>query len=443
MQIAKLENIDEFQKVFELIEIEGKNLFITGKAGTGKSTFLNYLRKNTEKNYAVLAPTGVAALNVRGQTIHSFFKFKPQLLNLSQIKVVGKNDLYKKLDLLIIDEISMVRADLFDAIEKFLSLNGKKPGTPFGGVQICVIGDLFQLPPVVTYNERDIYNQRYESPFFFAAKTFSSANFRIYELEKIYRQHNLDFINALNNIRIGKVSNEVLAQINSRYIGDNDNNLKSSNPGSIVITANNILAESVNKNELEKLNKESFVFSADIKGDFAPKDDKLPAPKELQLKLGAQVMFVRNDPKKRWVNGTIGVISYLSPRCIEVRIQSGNKEKFYEVEKELWENVVYNYDETQDKIAEKITGSYRQFPLVHAWAITIHKSQGKTLDNIIIDLGSGAFASGQVYVALSRCPSLEGITLRQKIKFSDIRSDFKVSQFYQQYKSKISYTAIS
>jgi len=425
--------------LFEAIEHEGKNVFVTGRAGTGKSTFLMALKQRTRKHYAVLAPTGVAALHVKGQTIHSFFKFRPRLMDMQQVKLVPLKErkLYQKLELLIIDEISMVRADVFDAIEQFLYLNGPVPGTPFGGVQICVIGDLFQLPPVVGAQEREVYFQRYRSVFFFSAPAFELAHFDMIELTTVYRQLNRSCVDLLNRVREGEASVTLLSNLNQKMFRIKHQEALLPDEEAIVLTTTNNLADRINHVRLEQLSGMTYSYIATISGDFLDMGDKLPAPQELRLKAGAQVMFTRNDVKNglspRWVNGTVGIVTALDEKTIEVAVMHNAYRKYHLVEKEEWENIRYGYDQEKDTIEEKTVGTYCQYPLIHAWAITIHKSQGKTLDRMTLDLGHGAFAPGQLYVALSRCRSLEDITLCRPIKSGDVRCDPTVVRFYRQW----------
>jgi ATP-dependent DNA helicase PIF1 len=431
----KLENIDfspEFSKAFEILNNSSDNLFITGKAGTGKSTFLEYFRQNTKKRVAVVAPTGVAALNVRGQTIHSFFKFRPQFFDKTSIKVKKDRKVYAKLDMIIIDEISMVRADLFAAIEHFLRLNGPKQGQPFGGVQICVIGDLFQLPPIISYNEREVYYSHYHTPFFFGCEAFDMANFHLLEFEKIHRQSEKDFIEVLNKIRIGDVSQETLTFINKRhsYIPQ-----ESGNKSQVILTTTNQIAEQINQEKLTAIKSEEFKFTAKMSKNFAVNENRLPAPKELRLKIGAQVMFTKNDQKRRWVNGTIGTVTYLSKDDITVTVSKEERSYNYNVPKEQWETIKYNFDAIENKIKEEIVGEFIQYPLMPAWAVTIHKSQGKTLDHVVIDLGAGAFASGQLYVALSRCRTFDNIILKKPVQANDIKCNNNVIEFTREYKA--------
>jgi len=410
----------EFASAFELLEKTKTNVFLTGKAGTGKSTFLHYFRENTAKKIAVLAPTGVAALNVSGQTIHSFFRLKPAFVNVGELKPI-RNRVLKELDLLIIDEISMVRADIFDGIDHSLRL-ARKNQKPFGGVQICVIGDLFQLPPVVTGEEKAIFSEHYSSPFFFCAKAYSEAEFKTIQFSTIHRQNDAEFIHILNSIRAGACGAGELKTLNSRHLPK-----ATPAPNTLVLTSTNALAENINSEKLAKLHTPAKIYEGDLKGEFGMKGGRLPAPEQLALKVGAQVMFVKNDPEGRWVNGTIGIVEKLEDEIITVRVG----DVVHEVEPEKWKNIGYEFSEAEEKIVEKTLGSYAQFPLMLAWSITIHKSQGKTLERVIIDLGRGAFAAGQLYVALSRCKTLSGIALKQPVTNADIRCDTQVLEFMQ------------
>jgi ATP-dependent exoDNAse (exonuclease V) alpha subunit len=429
--IDEIELTEEFQRAFNILEGSRDNLFVTGRAGTGKSTFLEYFRQNTKKNIAVVAPTGVAALNVRGQTIHSFFKFKPRLMTRDKIHRKGNRKVYENLDLLIIDEISMVRADVFDAIEYFLRLNGPNPGENFGGVQICVIGDLYQLSPIVSQHEKDFYFNLYRTPFFFGSEAFDLANFGVVELWKIFRQKEAAFIEALNKIRSGEADSDVIDFINQRagvQILDND--------PSIILTTTNRIADVTNSEKLAQIKSLERLYMGKANGDFELKMDKLPAPMELKLKHGAQVMFTRNyqgGKVKKWVNGTIGIIKELGKDEIIVTVSEDGYKKDFKVKKEMWESVKYSYDEDKGAIEEEIIGEYKQFPLMPAWAITIHKSQGKTLEKVVIDLGYGAFAPGQLYVALSRCRTFSRIFLKKRINLRDVKFDNNVAEFTREF----------
>jgi len=413
----------EFERAFEMLERSSQNIFLTGRAGTGKSTFLDYFRKHTKKQIAVVAPTGVAALNVGGQTIHSFFKLPPKYIDLQDPSIIQKSRsrLYQKLEVLVIDEISMVRADIFQGIDAFLRLNGPKKGEPFGGVQLCVIGDLYQLPPIVRRDEQAFFNTRHATPFFFSTESFAQANFTRIEFREIFRQADNRFIELLNRIRQGDTGAEVLAAINARVAP-----LESLPPGALTLTTLNSTADSINEARLAALPGIEYRFQGALEGNFGLSGDRLPAPELLRLKMGAQVMFTRNDHRqKRWVNGTLGTVCGLNSEEISVDIGS----RRVRLETEQWDMLRYAFDPAMGKVVEQSVGSYTQFPLMPAWAVTIHKAQGKTLDRVVIDLGNGAFAPGQLYVALSRCRALERIALRKPATAADIRCDTRVLEF--------------
>ena len=411
---------DEFQKAFDLLESSHNNIFLTGKAGTGKSTFLKYFRTETKKKVVVLAPTGIAAFNVKGQTIHSFFRFPVGFMDPRKTRNISEEevDLYKAIDVLVIDEISMVRADVLDAIESFLRHHGKNPEQPFGGVQICLIGDLYQLPPVLTKEDKETFHKFYEVPYFFGAHGFKREDFHLISLTHIFRQSEQDFIDLLNKMRENLMDESDVQMLNDRAhkkdFVDSDE--------VIALTTTNQVADSMNKTKLEQLETPAFTYHAAVEGKLNMKE-KMPAPIELILKIGAQVMFLKNET--HWVNGTLGKVVKLSAEEIWVELD----EAAYLVSKAEWESIKYEYNEEKDSIDENIIGSYKQFPLQLAWAITIHKSQGKTFDKVVIDLGKGVFTHGQAYVALSRCRTLDGIYLRQPLQLSDMRLDKKVANF--------------
>lgn len=418
----------EFEKAFESLEYTGQNVFITGKAGTGKSTFLDYFRKHTKKNIVVVAPTGVSALNVRGQTIHSFFGLEPRFIDVSAIGKRRNRKTYQQIDLVIIDEISMVRADVMDGIEKVLRINGPQQGTPFGGVQICVIGDLFQLPPVITGEEEEYFNRFYNSPFFFDAHSFDMDDFELVRFNNIFRQEDDDFINTLNRVRVGQKHAEILNFLNERYGVDLEEY-----ESSVTLCSTNKIADELNKSKLKALPGVPYTFKGNLKGDFDKAKGRLPCPERLVLKKNSQVMFVKNDPEKRWVNGTIGQVVELSLKSIEVEIIKNGEPRRFKIEQEKWPSIRYSFDDDEDKLVEEEVGSFSQYPLILAWAITIHKSQGKTLDSAIIDLGRGAFAAGQLYVALSRCRHFDKIALKTPIQARDIKCDARILSFVKAY----------
>jgi ATP-dependent DNA helicase PIF1 len=425
----KIEINDQFGRALDLMEGSGAHVFITGKAGTGKSTLLGHFRSVTKKKVAILAPTGVAALNVEGQTIHSFCGFKPDV-TLDKIKTLRgeRGELFRNLDTVVIDEISMVRADLLDCVEKFLRLNGRRPKEWFGGIQMVFIGDLYQLPPVVTSREKEIFSGRYETPYFFSAKIFNEASFdmEFVELEKIYRQTDKDFIRILNAVRNGSVSEDDFEQLNSKFDPDF---VPPDEEFYIYLTSTNDLAYRRNAERLDRLPGEAFTCRGCLEGDF--ERSSLPTDETLDLKPGAQIMMVNNDRRGRWVNGSIGKVAGFVKRDesddrIAVELKDG---PLVEVEPCVWELFRYAYDKETKKLTTEPTGSFTQYPVKLAWAVTIHKSQGKTFDRVIIDLGRGTFAHGQLYVALSRCASFDGLALRTEIRRAHIRLDFRVIRF--------------
>jgi len=522
---------DESNGVIRLLEDSVQNLFLTGRAGTGKSTLLNYFRDTTKKKVAVVAPTGVAALNVRGQTIHSFFKFKVGVTENSISKI--DSPMYAKLDMIIIDEISMVRADLFDCIEKFMRINGKDPNRMFGGTQILVIGDLLQLPPVVTQFDRHIFESKYESPFFFDSKAFKKASFEMIELTSVFRQSDKKFIGILDRIRIGEAEmddiytvnkncfkgnkamlkglestdepvydllegesgdggvagesfQEILKNVGARHeqrgeekkedkkdmskilqdaglsalmnsglikrgsggSGSSSGDSKFANHLNVANGANglggkgssekpsltvhlvttNALAESINAKKLNELQGDVKKYKGNLKGRFDEKN--VPTPLELTLKVGAQVMTLKNEPSGKWVNGDIGIVEKLMPQSVMVRFEDGRLE---EIISSVWEMIKYDYDDVFQSLDSDVVGEYSQIPLKLAWAVTIHKSQGKTFDHAVIDFGRGAFAHGQAYVALSRVRTLEGITLSTPLTMRDVQIDERVRDFLMGY----------
>lgn len=425
---------EQFVKSLNFMESNTRNVFITGKAGTGKSTLLTHFRKNTQKKIAVLAPTGTAAVNIKGQTIHSFFGFKPDvtLESIKRRKDLGnkKEDIYRTLDAIIIDEISMVRADLLDCIDKFLRLNGKKIDKPFGGLQIIFIGDLYQLPPVVPSKEKLIFNSYYSTPYFFSAHCFEGLEMEFIELDKIYRQSDLKFIQLLNAIRNNSITDTDIEIINERY---NEGFEPDTGDFYIYLTTTNANAALINSQRLSVIKGKEFTFTGRVEGNFAK--EQLPTLIDLKLKLGSQVMMLNNDINGRFINGTIGKIvsidgEYEIPKLI-ILLETGKK---VSVTPYTWES--YNFYLEDTELKSNITGTFTQYPVMLAWAITIHKSQGKTFDKVILDIGNGTFAHGQMYVALSRCTSLAGLVLKKKIFKKYIWMDFNVVKFVTNYQYK-------
>ena len=469
----KIEINPGFRRALDLMEGTDRHVFVTGKAGTGKSTLLEHWRSQTKKRIAVLAPTGVAALNVRGQTIHSFFRFKPDTtpdavrkLAKSRGEAADRAALYRNLDALVIDEVSMVRADLMDCVEKFLRLNGPRPEEWFGGLQMIFIGDLYQLPPVVTSRERDLFagasgpflsarpatpaalhspgrtsglrgasapppassSGRYESPYFFSARIFAEPTFdmEFVELEKVYRQTDAGFIGLLNAIRNRSVDDALMALLNSRLdpaYSPPDGEF------AITLTSTNDLASARNREKLAALPGRARRYEGFIDGEFDR--SSLPTDETLELKPGAQVMLLVNERHGRFVNGTIGRVSEIvkvpdEDDVVVVELPGGEE---VDLSPHTWELFRFRYDAGSDRIDSESVGAFTQYPLRLAWAVTIHKSQGKTFDRVVVDIGRGAFAHGQVYVALSRCTSFEGLVLKTPIRKSHIWMDWRIVRF--------------
>lgn len=431
IQKAKPVEIDfnpEFQSALALMEDTAKNLLITGRAGTGKSTLLNYFRDHSKKKVVILAPTGVAAVNVEGQTIHSFFHFKPSVTpaSIKKKKSAGKEKttIYKKLTTIVIDEVSMVRADLLDCIDKFLRFNGPEEKLPFGGVQMIFIGDLYQLPPVVTSAEREIFKTHYASPYFFSAKVFDQLPLEFLELEKVYRQKDDEFVRLLNTIRNRTVTDDDLAKFNVRC--DPQFEIPS---GSfyLSLTSTNALADAINEKRLAELPGKFWKAGGVIAGDFGK--EYLPTAVDLKLKKGAQIMLLNNDSLGQWINGTIGKIKKFEKDddgedVIVAELDNGDTAR---ITPYTWK--IYRFFLKNEELRSEEVGSFTQYPVRPAFAVTIHKSQGKTFENVVIDVGRGTFAHGQMYVALSRCTTLAGIVLKQLLTKKHIMTDWQVVKF--------------
>jgi len=426
------ENNEIVGKLFEQIENSSESYFITGKAGTGKSTFIQYFASKTKKRVLKLAFTGIAAINVGGQTIHSFFLFplKPMLPEDDEVfrfkSYTKKFKLIQSVEAIIIDEVSMLRADILEAIDYSLRLNGGNPSRPFGGKQILFVGDIFQLPPVVDLNdevEKFLFKEVYKSEYFFDSLAYRRLQPVYFEFQKSYRQESdLEFVRLLDEVRIGKVSEASLTSLNKRYYPRYE---PTREEFVINLAATNLIANTENKKRLLALPYTSFVFEAIITGDF--RQDKYPTSKVLELKKHAQVIFIKNDPNRKYVNGTIAKIDFISQDLLEIRLQDGSVHK---LEKVTWENRKYEYDPIKRRIVSKTIGTFTQYPIKLAWAITVHKSQGLSFDKVVIDMGNGAFVNGQMYTALSRCRSLNGLALKQKITQTDLVMDQRVLNFY-------------
>ena len=444
MNTVNLDNIDldnvEFQNAWNLIRNTRRSVFLTGKAGTGKSTFLKYICANTSKEHVVLAPTGIAAVNVGGQTLHSFFKipfkpllpddpdFSPRRIRKTLRYSAQKVKLIKKLQLIIIDEISMVRCDIIDFIDKVLRIYSGNMREPFGGKQLLFVGDIFQLEPVITRDMRDILRRYYQQFFFFNARVFNSLGLIPIELRKIYRQTDSSFIAMLDRVRVSHASNNDLQLLNSRC------NLDYKEPDNglvMTLATRRDTVDSINDAHMQALDTPEYVFVGEVTDVFP--DNDLPTNKELVIKKGAQVIFIRNDKENRWVNGTLGMVSRVDKTGIEVELENGDG---YVLEQEIWENVQYSYDEKEKKVIENVVGTFKQYPIKPAWALTVHKSQGLTFNNIVIDFAGGAFSSGQTYVALSRCTSLEGITLLKPLSQRDIIVNTAIVDFSRQFNNQ-------
>lgn len=430
----------QFQDAIKAIETTDNHVFITGRAGVGKSTFLTYFCRNTLIKPVVLAPTGVAALNINGQTIHRFFNF---YIDVTIEKVRAKDTaprdskIYRRLSTIIIDEVSMLRADLLDCIDTFLRLYGPKRTQPFGGVQMVFVGDLYQLPPVVGKNEKDIFRNHYDTPYFFSAKALRHLPLDVLELETVYRQKDPHFVRILDAIRNNSINDAEIKTLNARYDSStclsarleqySVNKLKDKKL-TINLTTTNKKADRINEMYLQTIKEETHGNHAVISGDFTK--EYYPTTVYLQYKIGAQIMLLNNDHKKRWVNGSIGIIEdiKLDKQGEEyIRIFLTDTHKTVSVYPFAWE--IYKFSVQSETIVSEPAGSFTQYPFRLAWAITIHKSQGKTFDSIVIDISEGSFVSGQIYVALSRCKSLEGIRLMAPIKKYHIFTDRRLQQF--------------
>jgi hypothetical protein len=425
----------QLQAAFDAVGAGRQIVFVTGGAGTGKSTFIRELRARfPEKQSIVLAPTGVAALNAGGQTIHSFCHLPLRPVMPDDIRKAKEPDVIEALQLLIIDEISMVRADVLDGVDAFLRVN-RKSALPFGGVQMVLVGDLFQLPPVVTPRDADLITQRYTSPHFFAAHCLKGQKFFPVELEIVYRQKDASFAALLACIRDGAGTLDAIRRLNESCVG------RALTGQHLILVPTRKAAAEENDARLAALPGEPATNDAVCTGTFAAApDDRLPAPKTLVLKPGTQVMFVRNDSERRWVNGTIGVVESLTRDRVSVRLDDGD---LHDVERIEWEDIQYALDEEKKKIVEEVAGTYVQFPLMPAWAVTIHKAQGLTLASVLVDLARGAFAEGQVYVALSRCQTMEGLSLRRPVRTSEVRCSEAAREFYEKIRARARRAAAS
>jgi ATP-dependent exoDNAse (exonuclease V) alpha subunit len=408
----------EQQAVFDAIETTREHIFVTGRAGTGKSTLLNHLAWNTSKQVVICAPTGVAALNVGGQTIHSLFRLPIGVI--ADHEIEQSNELRKLLgtiDTIVIDEVSMVNADLMDAIDRSLRQARQRPREPFGGAQVVLFGDPYQLAPVPgDADERAYFTDQYRSMWFFDAKVWSIADLVIYELATIHRQHEAEFKYMLNAVRHGRVTAEIAAKLNETGARP------APTDGTITLATTNVTVSRINATQLAKLPGRSLTARAEVSGEFGGR--AYPADEALELKVGAQVMFLRNDGDQRWVNGSIGVVTKIDS-TVWVDVDG----EVFQVQPMVWEKYRYSYSALTKSLKKDIVAEFTQFPLRLAWAVTIHKSQGKTYERAIVDLGQRSFAPGQTYVALSRISQLDGLYLSRPLRPSDIIVDENVLRF--------------
>lgn len=441
IDIEKIDlNNQELQNALQLVQFTHRSLFLTGKAGTGKSTFLHYIAQTTKKKYVILAPTGIAAINVGGATLHSFFKlpFHPLLPNdrrysTQQLRNTLKYNsekikLIRELELIIIDEISMVRADIIDFIDKILRVYSHNMRIPFGGKQLLLVGDVYQLEPVLKEEDWQLLRPYYPSKFFFDAHVFRTFQLVCIELQKVYRQRDDKFISILDHIRTSTITTTDLSLLNQQ-VGQHQP--MDAHQLSITLSTRRDTVDYINSLHLSKLPGDATILHGSIDGEYP--ENNLPTPIELEVKTGAQILFIKNDREKRWVNGTLGTIIGIGDEedgKIYVRTEQGED---VDVEQEVWNNVRYTYNQKEQKVEEEILGSFQQFPLRLAWAITIHKSQGLTFNQVKIDLSGGVFAGGQTYVALSRCRSLKGIALQEPVKREDIYVNQEVVKFSKTY----------
>ncbi len=434
-QPEEIEATDEFKLALELIREDQPFVLVMGQAGTGKTTFIRWLHTQLKGNVIVVAPTGLAALTAGGQTIHSFFGFPPRPIEPEDIKRRRNHAIYEHMNYLVIDEISMVSCEILDAIDQFLRLNRRNPSKPFGGVQVVALGDLYQLPPVVTPDHRRRLAENYESFYFFGAHCLGEVVPAAVELTKPFRQKDLPFLELLRSIREDRGTEQAIGELNAKCF---DSEFDDASWLMVVPTRNR--AEAINAARLAELPGEAREYVGSITGRFLNSNanaaepnpeaayNQLPAPYRLELKPGARVIFTKNDSGRRWVNGTMGTVRNVETTSVAVEIDD-QKDMIVEVSRVRWTKDKYELDHDSGKIVLKEVGAFEQLPLAPAWAITIHKVQGQTLSRLVVDLDTGAFAAGQTYVAISRCRSMEGLRLKRRIATSDVRCEPEIKAF--------------
>jgi ATP-dependent DNA helicase PIF1 len=415
-------------RAFELLNGPAAAIMILGGAGTGKTTFLYALQKDRRKKQVFLAPTGVAALHLGGQTLHSFFGIPPRIINHDEIRIRARQrKLFRSIERMVIDEISMVRADLLDVVDRTLRISRERD-VPFGGVQVVLVGDFFQLPPVVPAAEEDMLDRLgYSGPYSFDAKVLKNTVIDRVPFVKVHRQTDSVFVECLHRLRRGVRVSEALTTINDACVRPHRPNTVP-----VILTPTNARADAYNYEGLARLHSAERVYVGVAAGTFGMESDRLPVPETLGLKIGARVMAVRNDPGKRWVNGSVGTVTGLAPDRVSVRLDTGSN---VEIERFTWEKIRYEWDEARARVAATVVGTYTQLPVVHAWAVTIHKAQGLTLEDARVDFDYGAFAPGQAYVAVSRSRSMEGLSLVRPIRGSEIKVDPRVTEFMEAFEA--------
>lgn len=425
-EVTSFEETREISDILEAVEQKLSPIFVMGKAGTGKSTLIKHIKNSGRfKKVVVVAPTGVAALNAGGQTIHSFFYLPPRIIDPRALEMRYKNKLWKRAEIIIIDEVSMVRPDVIDAIDHVLR-TARNSREPFGGACVLFFGDFLQLPPIVPNQDAEIlYQMGYRAPYALNAHVFKNASPHFMGLNKVYRQKDEDFLALLSNIRTGAYLDQTLEVLNEECAGPHR-----AGHVPILLTGTNATANRYNRDEMTKLSEKAALFTAKSVGKFDAAKLRPPAPEKLELKIGARVIALRNDQTRRWVNGSLGTVTRLSSDSVHV--QFDHRDYPLEIKKMVWENIKYTWDQKTEQVKSDVIGAYTQIPLGLAWAMTIHKAQGLTLDDVRIDLEGGSFSSGQTYVALSRARTLAGLSFSQNLRAKDIIVDYNLINWLTQ-----------